>query len=316
MSTVSNENSVPRSTTPVSRSRPFYWSVKRELWENRALYIAPLTVSGLILFGFVLSLVGLAERARSFSALPPAKQAAQIAQPYDIAAVAIIVTAFIVGFFYCLGALYGERRDRTILFWKSLPVSDSTTVLSKMSIPLVVLPLITFVVVVVLQVLMLLLNSAGRLVDGLSLAPLWTQLPLFEMQAVLGYGLVTLSLWNAPIFAWLLMVSAWARRTPILWAILPPLAVSLVEKIAFGTNYFGALIAHRLVGGYEAGFSGPESVVKAHGAARLSGGIPSAGLAQVDPIKFLTSPSVWIGLGLAAAFLAAAVWLRRYREPI
>jgi ABC-2 type transport system permease protein len=163
---------------------------------------------------------------------------------------------------------------------------------------------------------MLLLNSAGRLVDGLSLAPLWTQLPLFEMQAVLGYGLVTLSLWNAPIFAWLLMVSAWARRTPILWAILPPLAVSLVEKIAFGTNYFGALIAHRLVGGYEAGFSGPESVVKAHGAARLSGGIPSAGLAQVDPIKFLTSPSVWIGLGLAAAFLAAAVWLRRYREPI
>jgi ABC-2 type transport system permease protein len=141
-------------------------------------------------------------------------------------------------------------------------------------------------------------------------------LPLFEMQAVLGYGLVTLSLWNAPIFAWLLMVSAWARRTPILWAILPPLAVSLVEKIAFGTNYFGALIAHRLVGGYEAGFSGPESVVKAHGAARLSGGIPSAGLAQVDPIKFLTSPSVWIGLGLAAAFLAAAVWLRRYREPI
>lgn len=316
MSTVSNENSVPRSTTPVSRSRPFYWSVKRELWENRALYIAPLTVSGLILFGFVLSLVGLAERARSFSALPPAKQAAQIAQPYDIAAVAIIATAFIVGFFYCLGALYGERRDRTILFWKSLPVSDSTTVLSKMSIPLVVLPLITFVVVVVLQLLMLLLNSAGRLVDGLSLAPLWTQLPLFEMQAVLGYGLVTLSLWNAPIFAWLLMVSAWARRTPILWAILPPLAVSLVEKIAFGTNYFGALIAHRLIGGYEAGFSGSESVVKAHGAARLSGGIPSAGLAQVDPIKFLTSPSVWIGLALAAAFLAAAVWLRRYREPI
>lgn len=319
MSTVSNETPVPSPSMPaaVSNIQPFYWSVRRELWENRALYIAPLVVSGLLLFGFLVSLVGLAQRAKSFSALPSAMQAAQIAQPYDFAAVAIILTGFIVGFFYCLGALYGERRDRSILFWKSLPVSDLTTVLSKMSIPLVVLPVITFIVIVVLQVLMLLVNSAGRLVDGLSAAPLWTHLPLIQMQVVLAYGLVTLALWHAPIFSWLLLVSAWARRTPILWAVLPPLAISLVEKIAFDTNYFGHLLAHRLMGGYAAAFTLPASdVAKTHGAARLSAGIPAVGFAQLDPVKFVTSPSVWIGLGLATAFLGGAIWLRRYREPI
>ena len=311
MSNVSGENTAMAAPAAPQNVRPFYWSVKRELWENRALYLAPLVVSGLLLFGFVVSLIGLSERAKSFSALSPEKQAAQIAQPYDVAAVSIIVTGFIVGFFYCLGALYGERRDRTILFWKSLPVSDLTTVFAKMTIPVVVLPVITFVVIVALQLLMLLVNSAGRLVDGLSVAPLFTQLPLIQMQVVLAYGLVTLATWHAPVFAWLLLVSAWARRTPILWAVLPPLAVSLVEKIAFGTNYFAGLIVHRLAGGTSAAFTASE-----HGAGKLSQGIPAMGLAQLDPLKFVTSPSVWIGLGFAAAFLAVAVWLRRYREPI
>lgn len=302
MSNLSSETIGTATPAAATNVRPFYWSVKRELWENRALYLAPLVVSGLLLFGFVVSLIGLAERAKSFASLPPDKQAAQIVEPYDVAAVSIIVTAFIVGFFYCLGALYGERRDRTILFWKSLPVSDLTTVLAKMTIPLAVLPVITFVVIVVLQVLMLLLNCAGRLVDGLSVVPLFVHLPLIQMQVVLAYGLVVLALWHAPTFAWLLLVSAWARRTPILWALLPPVAVSLVEKIAFGTNYFASLIAHRLLGGFAAGFT--------------SQGSPTMTLAQVDPVKFMTSPGLWIGLGLAAVFLAVAVWLRRYREPI
>lgn len=310
MSDISNESAVSAMPATSSNVRPFYWSVKRELWENRALYIAPLVVSALLLFGFVVSLIGLAGRAKSFSTLSPEKQVAQIVQPYDVAAVSIIVTAFIVGFFYCLGALYGERRDRTILFWKSLPVSDLTTVLAKMTIPLAVLPVIAFVIIVALQVLMFLVNCAGRLVDGLSVVPLM-QLPLIQMQVVLAYGLATLAVWNAPIFAWLLVVSAWARRTPILWAVLPPIAVSLVEKIAFNTNYFASLVAHRLLGGTAEAFAD-----SARGTGKVSQGIPTMGLAQIDPVKFLASPGVWIGLVFAAAFVAAAVWLRRYREPI
>ena len=94
-----------------------------------------------------------------------------------------MLTTFVVGVFYCLDALHGERRDRSILFWKSLPVSDLTTVLSKASIPLVVLPLLTFAITVVTQWIMLLLSSAVLLGSGLSVATLWTQLSLFQMSA-------------------------------------------------------------------------------------------------------------------------------------
>src|SRR5213083_1768855 len=121
-------------------TRPFYWSVRRELWENRSIYVAPILVAVVVLFGFFVSTVGLPERRRAVLLLDPAKARAAIAMPYDVVAVMMIFTGFLVGLFYCLDALYGERRDRSILFWKSLPVSDLTTVLSKIVIPLLVLP--------------------------------------------------------------------------------------------------------------------------------------------------------------------------------
>ena len=154
---------------PRSESRPIvdktptqtlYWSIRRELWENRSIYIAPLIAAGVMLFGFILSTFGLPHRRRALLLLDPAQQRAHIERPYDMLAMALIVTAFIVGVFYCLDALHGERRDRSILFWKSLPVSDSTTVLSKACIPLVVLPLLVFAIAVVAQVDMMLLSSA------------------------------------------------------------------------------------------------------------------------------------------------------------
>src|SRR5213079_3370966 len=138
-------------------TRPFYWSVRRELWENRSIYIAPLIVAAVQVFGFAISTIGLAERRRALLLLDDSvKQRAGIEAPYDIAAMMMICVVFIIGVFYCLDALHGERRDRSILFWKSLPVSDLTTVLSKATIPLVVLPLVIFGIIVLVQFLMLL----------------------------------------------------------------------------------------------------------------------------------------------------------------
>lgn len=143
-------------------TRPFYWSVWRELWENRSIYIAPLIVAAVQVFGFAISTIGLAERRRAVLLLDdPAKQRAAIEAPYDIAAMMMIFTVFIVGVFYCLDALHGERRDRSIFFWKSLPVSDLTTVLSKAIIPLAVLPAIAFALVVCVQMIMLLMSSVN-----------------------------------------------------------------------------------------------------------------------------------------------------------
>jgi ABC-2 type transport system permease protein len=196
----------------LSTTRPLYWSIRRELWENRSIYVAPLAVAVVGLLGFSISLIGLPRSMRELTALDPAHQRIMLAMPYSHAAWLLILTAFVVGMFYSLDALHGERRDRSILFWKSLPVSDLTTVLSKATIPLVVLPLLIFAIIVILQLIMLLLSTVVLLISDAGARTLWTNLPLFQMQFVLLYGLAVLALWHAPLYVWLLLVSGWARR--------------------------------------------------------------------------------------------------------
>jgi ABC-2 type transport system permease protein len=296
---------VPAAMSAMTPTRPMYWSVRRELWENRSVYIAPLAVAVLVLLGFLISATNLPHSIRAALALDPALQRAAIEKPYDIAAMLTILTAFIVGVFYCLDALHGERRDRSILFWKSLPVSDLTTVLSKASIPLVVLPVLVFAIIVATQLIMLLVATAVLLGNGVGAATLWSRLPLFQMSLALLYGLTVITLWHAPIYGWLLLVSGWARRTTFLWAVLPPLALCVVEKIAFNTSYFASLLKYRLIGWFTQAF-----VFETHGS------VPADPLAQLTPGNLLSTPGLWIGLAFAAAFLAAAARLRRYREPI
>ncbi|WP_428395217.1 hypothetical protein [Lichenicoccus sp.] len=288
----------------IRATRPFFWSIRRELWENRSITVAPLAASATVLLGFLVGASHLARDMRRVLALDASRQGAELAKSYEIASVVVIVTTLLVGFMYCLGALHGERRDRSILFWKSLPVSDRTTVLAKAVIPLAVLPLLAVATVVVLQLVMLLLSTAILLADGVSATPLWTKLPLPRMDLELLYGLATLALWYAPIHLWLLLVSGWARRAAFLWAVLPPLALCVLEKIAFGSTKVFAALIHRLTGSVAAAFTEPP------------GGDGPAGLSQLDPLKFLGTPGLWTGLALSAAFLAAAIWLRRHRDPI
>jgi len=283
----------------MSATRPMYWSVRRELWENRSIYIAPLAVAAVTLFGFLIATIG-----RAMSVTNLAQRRAVLEEPYTFASLLIMGTTFVVAVFYCLDALHGERRDRSILFWKSLPVSDLTTVLSKASIPLLILPLLTFAITVVMQLIMLLLSGLVLVGSGLSVAPLWTHFSFFQMSLMLLYHLVAIhGLWYAPIYGWLLLVSGWARRAAFLWAALPLLAIGIVEKIAFNTSHFGAMLGYRLSGGPE-------------GAAFTAGGMSMDPLTQIHPGQFLISPGLWIGLAIAAAFLAATARLRRYQGPI
>jgi ABC-2 type transport system permease protein len=286
-------------------TRPFYWSVWRELWENRSIYVAPLIVAAVQVFGFAISTIGLAERRREGLLLAPAIQRARIEAPYDVVAIMMISTVFIVGVFYCLDALHGERRDRSILFWKSLPVSDLTTVLSKATIPLVVLPLVAFAIVVCVHLIMLLYTSIVLIVHGMSPATTWAHVPIFQNWLVLLYGLVAIALWHAPIYGWLLLVSGWARRATFLWAVLPVLAIGVLEKIAFNASHFASMLVNRLIGFAPDAFDFQ---------GRSKPVIDS--LTQLTPGRYLSTPDLWIGLAFAAAFLAAAVWQRRYRGPI
>ncbi len=290
----------PSSNVP--EPRPLYWSVRRELWENRSVYIAPLIVAAVFLFGFLISTVTLPRRMNALSAFGPAAQQIAVFMPYSIAASMILLAGFIVGVFYCLDALNGERRDRSILFWKSLPVSDFTTVLSKASIPLAVQPLVSLAVALATQLAVLLLSTVVLLVNGINPATLWTRLP-FQMSLVMLYGLAVHVLWFAPIYGWLLLVSGWARRATFLWAALPFFAIAVIERMAFGTAHFTSLLKYRLGGAMVEAFTDNAAKVRI---LRLS---------QLDPVRFLSSPGLWIGLVFAAACLAAAVRLRRSREP-
>jgi ABC-2 type transport system permease protein len=288
----------------IPESRILYWLVQRELWENRSIYIAPLAVAGYILASTLIYYFRQAGKMRAALPLDPMQQHEVFAQQVDFAALLIMGTTFLVAIFYCLDALHGERRDRSILFWRSLPVSDLMTVLSKASIPLVVLPLLTFAITVVTQGLMVLMGSVALMGSGLSVATLWNQLSLSQMWLGLLYHLVTIhALWYAPIFCWLLLVSAWARRVPILWAVLPVLAIAVVETIAFHTSHFSAMLMNRIGGGGEA-------VVERGGL------MMDPAMTHLTPVHFLSSAGLWIGLLVAAAFLAGAVRLRRSQGPI
>jgi ABC-2 type transport system permease protein len=286
------------ATAHIPATRRMYWSIRRELWEHRSIYVAPLAAAAIFLFGF---LIALPHHMRGVKTLDQAHQV--LDTPYELAAGLIMVTAFIVGIFYSLDALYGERRDRSILFWKSLPVSDLTTVLSKLTIPLVILPLLSFAIAVATQFVMLFLSSVALLGSGLSVGTFWTHMSFFHLSLMLLYHLVTVhGLWYAPLYGWLLLVSAWAPRAPFIWAFLPPFVVWGLEKIVLQTSHFLAMLQYRL--------TGPEpSAAAPHGSVMEI--ISALTLAQ-----FLSAPGLWIGLAIAAAFLFAAVRLRRYRGPI
>lgn len=294
------EAMAPREISPAQR---LYWSVRRELWENRSIYLAPLAVAAVFLVGFFIGLAGLPDRMRAALALSPAQQQEAIEQPYLIVALMLMLIEMLVTVFYCLDALYGERRDRSVLFWKSLPVSDLTTVLAKASIPILVLPLVTFVVTVATQFIMLLTSSAVLAGSGVSAAALWTHVPFFKVSLINFYHLmVGHGIWYAPFYGWLLMVSAWARRAPLLWATLPPVAVGVVEKLAFNTSHFAAMVQYRFMGNPQPGAP--------------AGRMTMDMLAPYPLEQFLTRPGLWVGLGVTALFLFVAVRLRRSQGPI
>jgi ABC-2 type transport system permease protein len=286
-------------TVPAA-TRPMFWSVRRELWENHSIYLAPLIVAAIILFGSIVSASHLPGRRQNAMLLDPVHRRAAIEMPYDIAAVMIIFTVFIVGVFYCLDALHGERRERSILFWKSLPVSDLTTVLTKVIVAILVLPVVSFAIVVVTHFIMMLISTVALLPSGLAWTT-WENFNLIRQSLVLLYGLTAIALWHAPIYGWALLISGWARRATFLWAILPLLAISFFEKITFDTSHFASLLKDRVVGFVPEAFA-------FHG--------HSIDSVTLTPAIYITSLGLWIGLAFAAIFIAAAIRLRRYSGPL
>ena len=236
---------------------------------------------------------------------------AGLALPFELAMV--LVTTF-----YLLDCLYAERKDRSILFWKSLPVSDAQVVLSKLVTAVVVIPAVTLAVFAVASVagwgitagfLSSLGDEGSMLVAG----------PGSVLQGILlaGYLFAVQALWYLPFYGWLLLVSAFANRALLLWATLPPLALMWLERAGLGTNEFAELIGHRSLGFLEAALhteGASEFTHLENGDTSIAIDAPANVWPLFDPLGFLTSPGLWGGVVVAAVFVTGAVWLRRYRD--
>lgn len=278
----------------INTTRPFLTLVRRELWEHGSLIWAPLAMALMIIVVSLVSgmvkgsvdidlgedrplpeLFGDAEKQRGIFTLVMAG----LVLPQ-------LLVGFVVVFFYLLDSLFTERRDRSILFWKSLPVSDAKTVLSKLFVALVAVPLWSWALSLVVGLVVF--GVVAAQVSGTPAAGLgtWHGGTWLTVQAAMLGKMVIAALWYLPVAGWLLLVSVLAKRAPFLWATLPFLVLSLAERIALGSNVVGALVAQRLFG-----FSEEVSLM--------------------SEFPLLASPGLWIGVAVGAALVYAAIRVRR-----
>ena len=278
----------------INTTRPFLTLVRRELWEHGSLIWAPLAMALMIIVVSLVSgmvkgsididlgedrplpeLFGDAEKQRGIFTLVMAG----LVLPQ-------LLVAFVVVFFYLLDCLFTERRDRSILFWKSLPVSDAKTVLSKLFVALVAVPLWSWALSLVVGLVVF--GVVAAQVSGTPAAGLgtWHGGTWLTVQAAMLGKLAIGVLWYLPVAGWLLLVSVLAKRAPFLWATLPFLVLSLAERIALGSNVVGALVAQRLFGFREE-------------------------VSLMSEFPLLASPGLWIGVAVGAALVYAAIRVRR-----
>lgn len=306
MNTSPMNSSLEPNPAPVAvlhATQPIRWSIRREFWENRYLYIAPVGVASVFLLGYLISAIHSPAHMRALIEASGHGLHDEMIGPFDIAAGLMMGSAILMSLYYSSEALHSERRDRSILFWKSLPVSDFTAVAVKASVPLLILPALVSAITLLMQFLMLIVSTAAIAASGGSVAALWSHVPIFQMSLLMFYHVLTAhALWPAPVYCWLILVSGWARRATFLWAALPIIAIGGMEKLAFNTMHFATLIGERLIGS-----TAPTTSTDA---------FPTDPMTHITPLNFLASPGLWVGLGIAAVFLAIAIRRRRYSEPI
>jgi ABC-2 type transport system permease protein len=282
--------------------------VRREFWEHRSLWVAPSVVAALMVLGaFFASVKYRAPNADLSGDQGPWNGMTMFAVMQGFVSSPLSLVTTIVLLFYLLDCLYAERRDRSFLFWKSLPVSDGLTVLSKFLVAVIIVPLGVYALGLVVSLLLTGMWQVNAALGRLPPIPGWDMGGWLQAELALLACLFVAALWYAPWAAYLLVVSAWARRNPLLWFFLPPVAAQALERIAFGTHYIASFIAYRLFGIWPRLFS------HMHFGRGRAFAIGSA-LPQLDIKAVLADVDLWLGLAAAAGLVYAAIRLRRYRD--
>lgn len=310
------------------------WLIKREMWENKGMLLwTPLAIAGAIA-ALVLSALFMGHTqdiqvdGQSFNSITiegkvRARIAETLTQVYIGTGMPVLMVLGLLVFFYCLSALHDERRDRSLLFWKSLPVSDFTTVLSKALLALVVAPLITMAIAIALGLVMLLATCVVLLMHGTNLFGDVLASPDLYLSPLRLVGLLPVYiLWALPTVGWLLMVSSLARSKVFLWAVGTPVITTLLlvwaqKALLFSVDalWFASHVTNRLLlgvvpGSWLAFSKDAVAIAREENRPPLPDAIFSASWATLGGV------GVWLGAAAGIGMIAVAVYVRRRREEV
>lgn len=285
--------------------RPFTMQIRREFWEHRGIFVwLPVFLLGLITLAGLIFAIGFAT---SWINVQPSGHA----DPAQVGRLIFSMGSFIYGILayalvvYLVGTLYSDRRNGSVLFWRSLPVSDTRNVLGKVITAGLVGPAFVWLVTVAASLLALVMLAVAAGARGAAGFSVFSPLALFGAWGLFAYAILIQFLWWLPYIGWLLFASAAAPRAPFLWAVLPPVIAGLIELIALRSSHLFSLLAGHLanmpIG--PAAFSWnpiqPDSL-----------GFTGSNFDHTT--RFLTLPSMWIGVGIGVILIALAVIARRY----
>ena len=296
--------------------------IKREIWEHRSIYVTPLAIASIVTLGVLAMLV--------FASGFAAELNAAIFGATNLAGDAerkIALTGFFLGtswvfyvalgiltVFYCLDSLYAERKDKSILFWRSLPVTDAETVVSKLLTAVIVIPLVTVGGIIATHMVNLVVTSIWVSSKGGDAGLLiWGSVPLLDNWLAALIVVLASGIWMSPFIGWFLFVSAFTKRSPLLMAFMPLILIALLEGIIFRSKIFAETVLGR--GDGIPLFRGIENLERFFSREdwRIAESASSL-LSHLDLVQFLTSPSMWAGILVCGLLSTAAIYVRRFRD--
>jgi ABC-2 type transport system permease protein len=284
------------------------WLIRREFWENRAIWVIPAVFGALLILAALFGQVSI-PKLTTQAEMHEAAGAFQV-----IVGAMFYVVMSVYATWYLLDCLYADRRDRSILFWKSLPLSDARTVLIKLLVGMILIPLVYFVAAdatALIAAFILSIRARASLGSALWQADVW-----WDIQVLWLYCVVVTAIWYLPIAGWLMLMSAWAKRAVMLWSVLPPLVAYIFERVFFGTHVIGQTLTRRLTGLPAVAFNGAKHVWTQGSGVVDNSGLPVRVWNLINPSGFFTSAETWIGAAVGIVLIVGAVQLRMRRSEI
>jgi ABC-2 type transport system permease protein len=295
--------------------------VKRELWEHRSIWVTPAAITSIVTLGV---LAGLMFASGFVAELDMAIFGAQnlAGDTERKAALTIfylgtswmfLVALAILTVFYCLDSLYAERKDKSILFWRSLPVTDAETVISKLITAVFLIPAVAVIGIIVTHLINLIVVSIWVSMKGGDGGMLiWGSVSLMDNWLTAFIVVIASGIWMSPFIGWFLLVSAYTKRSPLLMAFMPLILIGLLEGIIFRSHVFAENILARGDGlplfrmGNIERFFDEEQWRIAEDATSL--------LVHLDIVQFITSPAMWAGVLVCGLLSTGAIYVRRFRD--